>query len=416
MKRKIFRSICICSLVGISVCITAFFIFSYGYVKNEIINRLSDIRVTIIDINGDVILDNKNDISGMENHADRPEIIQAFEKGNGSSTRFSSTQKEQIYYYAIKINENEVLRLSLATRTINEYLTAIIITVVIIFAIVALICVITANRLTKRIVEPLNQINLEEEKIKGYFELTPFINKINTQNSQINEQLYELKKNTNIRKEFSANVSHELKTPLTTILGYAEILESNMAKSEDISEFSSKIRREATRLLLLIEDIIKLSELDEGDFEISKQYLDLCEIADNVISRLEPVAKKKNISVNLHGKLICLSANPQMMDEMLYNLIQNAISYTDGGGRVDVKIFNNKANVEINVIDSGIGIPKEYLDRIFERFFRVDKSHSKQTGGTGLGLSIVKHIVERHSGKLSVESEPGKGSKFIIIL
>ena len=416
MKRKIFRSICICTLIGVLLCAVAFLVFSYNYSQNEMMGNLSNIRVTIVDINGTVLLDNKNDISEMGSHADRPEIIEAFEKGTGSSTRYSMTQNEQIYYYAIKINESEVLRLSLETSIINAYVTEIILVIVIILIIVALICIIAANKLTVKIVAPINEIDLEKENIVSYLELNPFINKINNQNSQIREQLIKLEKSADMRKEFSANVSHELKTPLTTILGYAEILESNMAKPEDVSEFSSKIRKEANRLLLLIEDIIKLSELDESDFETSKQYLDICEIADNVITRLEPVAKQKNITINLQGKLICLSANPQMMDEMLYNLIHNAINYTNDGGKIDVKIFNNKTKVQVEIIDNGIGIPAKYSERIFERFFTGDKSHSKQTGGTGLGLSIVKHIVEKHNGIVRVESQIGKGSKFIVLL
>ncbi len=416
MRRRIFRSIALCSLGSALLCAAMFFLFFSDYSKTELKNSLQNVRITVVDKSGTVLLDNKNNPANMENHANRPEIFAAFERGMGTSERYSQTENEQYYYCAVKLNDQQVVRLSLSAKNIAAYVNAVFLITFAVAVVIALLCMFAASRLTKGIIQPINQIDLNTGVVMAYPELRPFAEKIELQKNQIDEQLKSLEQSANMRKEFSANVSHELKTPLTTILGYSEILQNDMAKPEHIKEFSGKIRSEASRLLYLIEDIIKLSELDEGGFEVSKQYLDLCEICHEVIDRLGSIAQQKEVHIQFSGKLICLNANAQMMDELLYNIILNAVMYNVPHGKVDVHIYNQKSNVRIDVCDTGIGIPPEHVDRIFERFYRVDRSRSKKTGGTGLGLSIAAHIVEKHGGSISVTSEVNKGTMISILL
>ena len=218
-----------------------------------------------------------------------------------------------------------------------------------------------------------------------------------------------------MRKEFSANVSHELKTPLTSISGYAEIMKNGLVRPEDIPNFSERIYKEAKRLITLIEDIIKLSKLDEGSVEIEKEEVDLYELSREIISRLSMQASMKHVHVSLSGEPVTYVGIRQILDEMIYNICENAIKYNNEGGRVVVWCGKTLNGAKISVTDNGIGIPEEHLDRIFERFYRVDKSHSKERGGTGLGLSIVKHGAILHGANVQVESKVGEGTRIDIL-
>ncbi len=219
----------------------------------------------------------------------------------------------------------------------------------------------------------------------------------------------------NMRKEFSANVSHELKTPLTSISGYAEIMKSGMVNREDMIMFSERIHKEASRMITLIDDIIKLSKLDEDSVELEKEEVDLYELSGEIVSRLSLLAIKKNVQIVLQGEPVTYVGVRQVLDEMIYNLCENAIKYNVDGGKVSVWVGNTLEGIKVIVEDTGIGIPKDQQERIFERFYRVDKSHSRETGGTGLGLSIVKHGAIRHQAQIRVESEEGKGTKMEVI-
>ena len=258
---------------------------------------------------------------------------------------------------------------------------------------------------TNRLIKPINELDLERPLDSDiYEELSPLLEAMDRQNR-------EKEAVANMRKEFSANVSHELKTPLTSISGYAEIMKNGLVRPEDISGFSERIYKEARRLITLIEDIIKLSKLDEESVELEKEDVDLYELTREIVSRLSPQAAQKNIRIELSGESVHYHGIRQILDEMVYNVCENAVKYNYENGKVSVWAGNTLNGPKISVSDTGIGIPKEHQERIFERFYRVDKSHSKERGGTGLGLSIVKHGALLHGAKVSVESEEGRGTK-----
>lgn len=283
---------------------------------------------------------------------------------------------------------------------------------------VALAVVLTAL-IYKSIITPINAINIEnpDEEVE-FDEIRPLVDKINKQNRQIKQQMDELKeeneKQNRLRREFTANVSHELKTPLTSISGYAEIMGNGLAKPEDISRFSGIIYDETQRLITLVGDIINLSKLEEKEVLHEKKMVDLKEISQNVISRLQAVASKKGITFKVDGTDEKVYGVASIIDEIIYNLCDNAIKYNKENGLVMINITKVDGITEYTVTDTGIGIAKNELDRVFERFYRVDKSHSKKIGGTGLGLSIVKHGVSYHGGEVSIKSEPGSGTSIKI--
>ena len=265
-----------------------------------------------------------------------------------------------------------------------------------------------ANWQTKRLMEPVMHLDLEHPLDNViYPEMVPLLEVIDRQNK-------EKEAVANMRKEFSANVSHELKTPLTSISGYAEIMMNGLVRAEDIPGFSKRIYKEARRLITLVEDIIKLSKLDEESVELEKEDVELYELTREIVSRLSPQCSEKKISVALSGEPVFCHGIRQILDEMIYNITENAIKYNRDGGSVSVWVGNTLDGPKISVSDTGIGIPEEHQERIFERFYRVDKSHSKERGGTGLGLSIVKHGAILHGAKVTVSSEPGKGTKIEI--
>ena len=362
-------------------------------------------RITQIDENGDVLYDSSSEEIDMENHGAREEIKEALASGTGESERVSDTLGRELYYYAVLLDDGTVLRV--AKSMDNLAMTALnVLPVMGVLAVIMMgFALMLAKWQTQKLIKPINELNLEtplENTI--YEELTPLLVAMDKQNK-------EKEAVSNMRKEFSANVSHELKTPLTSISGYAEIMKNGMVRPADIPVFSERIYKEARRLITLVEDIIKLSKLDEESVELEKEEVDLYDLTMEIVSRLSPQASQKHIRMEVMGEQVNCFGIRQILDEMVYNVCENAIKYNNEGGRVSVWVGATLDGPKISVSDTGIGIPKEHQERIFERFYRVDKSHSKERGGTGLGLSIVKHGALLHGAKVSVDSAPGKGTR-----
>ncbi len=306
-----------------------------------------------------------------------------------------------------------------------EYVTTKVIThawiyvcVTILIPVVVTLSVLRA--VTVNIIDPINNIDIENPDTDSlYAEFSPLVEKISSQNSRILQQMdqlkYEHQSRDKLRREFTANVSHELKTPLTSISGYAEIIRDGIAKPEDTKRFAGKIYDESQRLITLVQDIIKLSRLEESDVDIKNEDIDLYKLCENVISRLENIAKKRNITLSVSGDHCTINGVLHIIEEMIYNLCDNAVKYNRDGGKVYVSIRQCIDGVELTVKDTGIGIPKDDIPRIFERFYRVNKSHSKEIGGTGLGLSIVKHGALYHNASITVDSKLKKGTSVKIL-
>ena len=379
----------------------------------EYLNQMDEVRantrITWISAEGTVLYDSTEDEHTFENHKNRPEVKKAFAKGEGEDIRKSDTIGEEMCYYAEKMPDGTVLRVS---RTMNSAMkSAFHILPFMVF--LALIMIVTAWLLSKwqieRLIRPINTLDLENPlEQEMYPELQPLLERIEQSNK-------EKEAVAAMRREFSANVSHELKTPLTSISGYAEIMKDGLVRPEDMQHFAEKIYQEASRLITLVEDIIKLSRLDEGRVELEKEEVDLYELSREIISRLAPQAAKNQVRLELTGESVKYTGIRQILDEMIYNITENAIKYNNPGGKVSVWAGNTLQGKKIVVTDNGIGIPEDQIDRIFERFYRVDKSHSKERGGTGLGLSIVKHGVMLHHGEVHVESKLGEGTRIELV-
>ena len=379
----------------------------------EYLNQMDEVRantrITWISAEGTVLYDSTEDEHTFENHKNRPEVKKAFAKGEGEDIRKSDTIGEEMCYYAEKMPDGTVLRVS---RTMNSAMkSAFHILPFMIF--LALIMIVTAWLLSKWQIEclirPINTLDLENPlEQEMYPELQPLLERIEQSNK-------EKEAVAAMRREFSANVSHELKTPLTSISGYAEIMKDGLVRPEDMQHFSEKIYQEASRLITLVEDIIKLSRLDEGRVELEKEEVDLYELSREIISRLAPQAAKNRVRLELTGESVKYTGIRQILDEMIYNITENAIKYNNPGGKVSVWAGNTLQGKKVVVTDNGIGIPEDQIDRIFERFYRVDTSHSKERGGTGLGLSIVKHGVILHHGEVHVESKLGEGTRIELV-
>ena len=500
----------------LSLAVTGTEQYGNAFLENVEADRF---RITWIDLDGTVLFDTQADQTVMENHADREEIQEAFETGRGSAVRTSATLTEQTFYEAQKLKDGTVLRISTNQESAWSLMIGMLWPVILIAALAIALSSILARRMAKKIVEPLNKLDLEQPlKNDVYEEISPLLHRIHRQHRQIADQMEKLRhkaeefqqitshmqeglvlldgegtilsinpfamalfetdadcigkgflqidrdsamrsavndaldkgrgyarlrrngrdyqfdlsriqsdgavigvvvlafditerlNSEQMRREFSANVSHELKTPLQGIIGSAELLESGMVKAEDEARFVGHIRKEASRLVSLIEDIIRLSQLDEG-VALPTEDVDLLLIAEEVKAILEKSAAEKNVSINISGNGFAVQGVRRMLQEIIYNLCDNAIKYNVPGGNVEIHIDNKK----LTVSDTGIGIPAEHKDRIFERFYRVDKSHSKASGGTGLGLSIVKHAVQYHKANIELDSTPGKGTTISIL-
>ena len=481
-------------------------------------------RLTWIAPDGTVLYDTQADTSTMENHAAREEVQQALAAGEGESSRYSQTLLEKTIYVARRIDDGSVLRICVSRQTLAVLLLGMLQPVLVILLAAMIFSALLAKRLSRRIVEPLNAIDLDHPlEAKAYDEIAPLLGRINRQHEQIDDQLRELQRKTDefthitqsmpeglvlldnknailsinpsasklfsaqagcvgqnfltldrstdvsqaidraretghsetrvelsgriyqfdisriesagekigavllcfditeretaeqARREFTANVSHELKTPLQGIIGSAELIENGMVKPEDMPRFIGHIRTEAQRLVALIADIIRLSQLDEG-VEMPKENVELMSLAGEVAEDLRAAADKASVTITTDGQSSIVFGVRRLLYEMLYNLCDNAIKYNRPGGSVRIHVENREQEAAISVLDTGIGIAPEHQSRIFERFYRVDKSHSKASGGTGLGLSIVKHAAMYHGGKVALESEPGRGTEIRVTL
>ncbi len=482
-------------------------------------------RITYIDADGTVLYDNKADISTMENHLNREEVVAAKNSGTGTAVRTSYTVSEMSVYCARVIGYDCVVRVSGTMDTVFARMAGMWWEILLVIIATALVSVGVAALVARAIVKPINNIDLKKPDIsESYGEIAPLLHRITEQNREIDQKISELTRsrkefslitenmsegfiitdsrtevlsyntaaldilgsgftgdsrsvlvlnrseafrnavesalsgkrsevNLNIsekiyqviatpvmtdgsvsgaviiildvtekesreelRREFTSNVSHELKTPLTTIYGISDMLVGGIVKPEDVTGFAKNIRDEAGRLITLIQDIIKLSQLDENTFTDRAEKTDLLAVAGIAAERLTPAAEKKHVTISVTGEKAEYTGIASVLEEIVYNLIDNAVKYNKQGGRADVDVRNNADNVVITVSDTGIGIPADSTDRIFERFYRVDKSHSRTIGGTGLGLSIVKHGVLLHGGTITVKSTEGCGTTFTLTL
>ena len=373
-----------------------------------------EVRVTWIDTDGTVLYDNWTKAENMENHLKRPEVQHAFENGSGDSMRTSDTLQMNTYYYALRMEDGTVVRVARdASSGANIFLNAMPM-VLMITVIVLIACVVFADYLTKNLIRPiatiakqLDNTDASTEQMEVYKELEPFVQTIRFQHENILSA-------AKMRQDFTASVTHELKTPLTAISGYAELVENKMVSEEQTTIFAGEIRKNAERLLTLINDIIRLSELDHAELSTEFDTVDLYALAQESMELLRVNAARRGVVFQLKGEACTVRGNRDMLRELIENLCQNAIRYNNEGGKVEVVINHQDNRPQLIVSDNGIGIPKEHQERVFERFYRVDKSRSKATGGTGLGLAIVKHIVAIHSAEIQLESEVGKGTTIIV--
>lgn len=370
-----------------------------------------DLRITLIGAEGEVLYESLLNKDEMDNHNERPEIIEAREKGEGEAIRYSATSGTHTFYYAERLQNGNVLRIGRDSVSVNRIMVNTLVIVLVIALCILFVCMGISHYLTKKLVEPIEKLAtnimlVDENNV--YEEIRPFVN-------TIKEQHINIINNAQLRQEFTANVSHELKTPLTAISGYAELIGNGMTGKEDTIRFSNEIHSNANRLLSLINDIIKLSELDEADHQMEMERIDLYELAENCVQMMQVTAEKQGIRLTLQGESAMAMANKGLMDEVFYNLCSNAIRYNKPGGSVTVTVGTKDERPFLSVADTGIGIPKECQERVFERFYRVDKSRSKSTGGTGLGLAIVKHIVAQHNAALHLDSELGEGTTIEIV-
>lgn len=368
-----------------------------GFVEPE-----SGLRITWIAPDGSVLYDSYAGSALLESHEDRPEVVQAMENGEGMSIRKSRTMERNIFFYARKTEDGRVIRIAKEAGSIFHIYRKILPAILIIAVLSFLISMWFARYLTKAFVRPIAQMadDMEHlEKITAYKELEPFLELI-----RIRQE--ETLKNAKIRQEFTANVSHELKTPLTSISGYAELIATGMASKKEGRHFAEEIYQNAQRLLALINDILQLSALDDTpEHPVTFEPVDLYELAARCAAMMKPIADRHEVFLSLKGTPLLINADRELMEELLYNLCDNAIRYNKAGGHVWITVTD-----QLIVQDDGIGISPKYQKRVFERFFRVDKSRSRKTGGTGLGLAIVKHIAEVHGAVISLDSDEGIGT------
>ena len=547
MTKKIFQSILLvagCVLLA-SLLIIMGFLYDYfgGVEENQLRDELSlaaaavedggtdylsrltadRCRLTWIAADGSVLYDTKTNAESLENHASRAEVSQALATGTGESTRYSSTLMEKTMYYAQRLDDGTVLRISISRATVGMIAVGMIQPLLIVLIVALILSGLLARRLSRRIVDPLNSLDLEHPLDNdAYEELSPLLKRIHRQHVEIQTQLRELREKTDEftqitgsmreglvlldehgsilsinaaaqtlfgadaqcvgrdfltiersheisaaiqaavtdghsevraeragrvyqfdisritsdgkllgtvilafdnteqefaernRREFTANVSHELKTPLQGIIGSAELIENGMVKPDDLPRFVGHIHAEAARLVTLIDDIIRLSQLDEGD-AMPTEPVDLLAVSQEAAENLHDAAAARDVTLSVTGQPSVIPGVRRLLYEVVYNLCDNAIKYNRGGGRVDVMVAADAGGSSITVADTGIGIAPEHQSRVFERFYRVDKSHSKASGGTGLGLSIVKHAVQYHHGRIELESTPGTGTTIRVV-
>lgn len=381
------------------------------YLEDNYDPAKDQLRVTVVKEDGEVLYESGADAKGMENHMARPEIKEAVEKGEGKAVRRSDTIGTLTFYYAERQANGNVIRIARDFAYFSRVFAYLAPEMIAVFAGIFILCIVLGHYMTKRFIEPIEMLAKDMEqtgRMQTYPEIQPFI-------ETINEQHRALKRSSKLRQEFTANVSHELKTPLTSISGYAELIEAEIATGEDTVRFAGEIHKNSQRLLTLINDILRLSQLDSVEEDIDTEPVDLYEMAVNCRDMLKMQADQNCIEVKVKGSAQIVQSNRQMMDELVFNLCDNAIRYNYEGGEVLVTVGEEENAVFLCVKDTGIGISKKDQERIFERFYRVDKSRSKQTGGTGLGLAIVKHIAVLHNARIAVKSELGAGTEIKIV-
>ena len=383
-----------------------------GQEESEI-SRIKEenLRLTWIKDTGEVLFDNDVDIKGMTNHLERPEIAAALKYGKGEVTRRSETMQRNTYYYAVRLEDGSVLRVSREADSIYSFLGSVFPLMATILAGLVIWCIIVAHFMTKSIIRPIEKL---AEDLDGtnmdytYKEMIPIIEKIRGQHTDI------LKAST-MRRAFTANISHELKTPLTAISGYAELMENGIIEESQMRVFAEKINKNSNRLLNLIDDVLRLSQLDETETSPVMEYFDLLAAAEFCVEGISDFAQQNNVSITCSGEPVTIHANRDMIEELINNLCVNAVRYNKKNGEVRVNVQTESDRPVLTVEDTGIGIPREHQARIFERFYRVDKSRSKKSGGTGLGLAIVKHIVELHNATITLDSTVGEGTRIRIL-
>ena len=549
MSKRIFKAIMAVTLTTLLVCMALFIAILFPYfetqLSDELMNELEYLapnveregldylehlsdgqnRLTLIDADGTVLFDSDADPAQMENHADRPEVIQAVAEGTGESSRYSETLSKKTINCAMLLENGQVLRISSTHYSSMALLASLTPSLLLVLIFAALVAVTIAYKLSQRLTKPLNEIDLEHPQVNQapYEELKPLLRRLHHQNRQIREQIQQLQaqkrqftaitdnmregflvldadglvlsynssatrllqpekpldghnirdltdepdfleslhgaqegehveslvplhgricqlfanpvyqestltgivlvlldvteqqEREGLRREFSANVSHELKTPLTSIAGIAEIMKSGMIAPADVPHFAGKIYDESQRLIQLVRDIIRISQLDENNIHDTPVPVELKKCAARNLSLLESAADAADVTLLLEGEEAVIQAVPAILDEMVYNLCENAVKYNRPGGSVTVTVRSDAAHVTLEVADTGIGIAPEHHSRVFERFYRVDKSHSKEIGGTGLGLSIVKHGAAFHHAQVELESALDKGTTVRII-
>lgn len=386
--------------------------------------ELGDTRVTLVADDGTVLYDSDESPSDMANHADRPEIAEALADGDGISERSSSTMGETMLYDAVRLDDGSVIRLSKRQEGYISIFFTLLIPLLCLGAVAALLAWAAASREAKAIIAPLELVDLDHPKRNmenAYQEMVPMLERIENQRQELKRQMRVLADNDRMRREFTANITHELKTPLTAISGYAELIGSGMVASEDDQrDFAMRIYKEAGRLTSLVNDILTLSNLDEAEHSAdaaaasvlgTREPVDLPRMLDSVYQRLEGVAAKQGVLLTVSSCPAVVEGVPRLLDELVYNLASNAIRYNKADGSVLLACgLNSDERPYIRVSDTGIGIAEEEREKIFERFYRVDKSRSKARGGTGLGLAIVKHAAVFHNAELNVESKLGEGT------
>lgn len=428
MKRKVFLRLAILALVVevISVAVCAFiylntirasvkgslaqcaellagFSSEEDYIERLQQNTPEGIRITLIGQSGDVLFDSMESAIS-DNHLNRPEVVSALEDGSGYAVRTSEANGLDMHYYALRLDGGMILRVSMFASGINSFIDDALPLMLALSLVVVVIALIMAKILTDRLVEPIEKLSSNPDATEmPYPELRPFA-------EQMEKDRYVQQHMEMLRREFTANVSHELKTPLTGISGYAEMIETGIAKPEDVQDFAGKIRKEALRLLGLVGDIIRLSELDSAEKEEDAEQVDILELAEENVERLNPIADSMGVSVTVDGEPCYVTGSRKRLDELVFNLIDNAVRYNKADGSVAVSVKNTEANIIFAVSDTGIGIPSEARDRVFERFYRVDKSRSKRDGGTGLGLAIVKRVAMLYGAEIRLESEENVGT------
>ena len=428
MTRTIFRNTFLVGLSVLLLCAGLFFGMQYSQTEEETyaalgqdalyaeeglmmngkayLEALDDVnRITWIAQDGTVLYDSEM-TPPYANQGDCVEVRAAFETGAGHGSRKNEISGQNTMYYARLCQDGTVLRLSRPLSVLHYALQAVS-PVFWVLVLVLLISGVLSFRAAQQIVKPINEIVLEHPEESKYPELTPLIEKIQEQKMTIEEEGAQREQ---MRREFSANVSHELKTPLTSISGFAELMAQGLVNEEKMREFSRDIYKESQRTITLVDDIIKLSKLDEGGQEPEWEEVDLYELSSDVMESLRPVAARQAVTLKLTGESAKIRGVYQILNEMIYNLCDNAIKYNRPGGSVTVSVQPAENGAELTVADTGIGIPREHQKRVFERFYRVDKSHSKEIGGTGLGLSIVKHGAQFHGAEVTLSSEVGVGT------